>query len=49
MSSFGRDVLYKVLSQGISFATSLVTMGLVARSLGPSAYGIYYFFAYFIL
>ena len=47
MSSFGRDVLYKVLSQGISFATSLVTMGLVARSLGPSAYGIYNFIADF--
>ena len=47
MSSFGRDVLYKILSQGISFVTSLVTMGLVARSLGPSAYGIYNFIADF--
>lgn len=43
MKSFARDIAYKLSSQAISFIVSLVTMGIVARSLGPFSYGIYNF------
>lgn len=43
MKSLGKDILYKMLSQGISFVISIITMGIVARTLGPLSYGIYNF------
>ena len=43
MKSFTKDLSYKLSTQAISFTVSIVTMGIVARTLGPFSYGIYNF------